>query len=457
MTKLRCDRRNFLKGALATGSALTAFGGLGRHSQLAHAAQREESDTYYVFCYFGGGWDILLGLDPRDPVQFGSANMRQTRIQAGYEFLPGNRNVIRTPFGTDYGPYIGRLQNYADQMAVVRGMSMETVSHGVGRNRFLTGRQPMGNMAEGSSGATWLAAEWGHKEIIPNLALNVPTFNVDQPTYATGFAANQVGDLLNSLEPAGGDIEMAQRSILDRFLNRQSQCEYAKGSPTLQTAELSRQSAREIASGSLARRFDFSADTPEMEALRDRFRINGNNMGMGGGRARGALAAQAITGGVSRVVSMSVTGGLDTHGGAAWIGSQGPRQQEGFNVIADLADELASKEYKETGETWLDHTVIVAFSEFSRTPLLNGNMGRDHHITNACMLLGGGLKPGVYGRASDVGLRPQPMNLKTGEIDYENGVVPKPDHIYQTLFYHAGFQRDDAELGVGPIEAMFKS
>ena len=49
------------------------------------------------------------------------------------------------------------------------------------------------------------------------------------------------------------------------------------------------------------------------------------------------------------------------------------------------------------------------------------------------------------------------MNLKTGEIDYENGVVPKPDHIYQTLFYHAGFQRDDAELGVGPIEAMFKS
>jgi uncharacterized protein (DUF1501 family) len=454
MTKLECNRRNFLRGALGAGSALAAFGGgFGREAQLAHAAQREESDTYYVFCYFGGGWDILLGLDPRDPVQFGSSNMRQTRIQAGYEYLPGNRNLIRSGFGTEFGPYIGRLQNYADRMAVVRGMSMETVSHGVGRNRFITGRQPMGNMAAGSSGATWLAAEWGHKEIIPNLALNVASFNVDQPTYATGFAANQVGDLLSSLEPSGGDLVEDQRLLLNRFLDRQSACDAAKLSPTLQTAEIARKSAREIASGALARKFDFSAETPEMEALRDRFRLNGGMMG--GGRARGALAAQALTGGVSRVVSMSVTGGLDTHGGAAWIGNQGPRQQEGFNVIADLADELSAKEYKDTGDNWLDHTVIVAFSEFSRTPLLNGNMGRDHHITNACMMLGGGLKPGVYGKASDVGLRPQPMNLKTGEVDYENGVVPKPDHIYQTLFYHAGFQRDDAELGVGPIDAMF--
>jgi len=456
MTKLECNRRNFLKGVLGVGSGIAAFGGMGRTGQLAQAAQRAESDTYYVFCYFGGGWDILLGMDPRDPVQFGSSNMRQTRIQAGYEYLPGNRNLIRSEFGTEFGPYIGRLQNYSDRMAVVRGMSMETVSHGVGRNRFITGRQPMGNMAAGSSGATWLASEWGHKEIIPNLALNLASFNVDQPTYATGFAANQVSDLLSSLEPAGGDIPEIQRDLLDRFLDRQASCDAAKLSPTLQTAEVARKSAREIASGSLAQRFDFSADTPQMEALRDRFRLSGGGGGMGG-RERGALAAQAITGGVSRAVSMSVTGGLDTHNGASWIGNQGPRQQEGFNVIADLAEELDSKEYKETGETWLDHTVIVAFSEFSRTPLLNGSMGRDHHITNACMLLGGGLKAGVYGKSSDVGLRPQPMNLQTGEVDYENGVVPKPDHIYQTLFYHAGFERDDADLGVGPINAMFKT
>jgi len=449
----RINRRQLLKGALGVSAAGGFLGTLGR---AAHAQALAESHTYYVFCYFGGGWDTLLGLDPRDPVQFGAQNMRSTRIHTGYELLPGNRTRIITPFGTDFGPFIGNLQRYADRMAIVRGMSMETVSHGTGMRRFITGRQPNGEVARGSSGATWLASKWGRSQIVPNLALNIESYNVDQPTYASALRASGIGDLLQSVAPADRDLRAGQRGILDRFLASEANCEAAKRSDMLQTAETSRRSAREISSGRLAAQFDFLAQNAEMEALRGQFRFSRDDDGLRSANARVALAGQAITNGVSRVVSMAVAGGLDTHNGTQWVNDQGPRQMSGFNAMALLADYLDAREYRNTGTTWLDHTVIMAFSEFCRTPLLNGSSGRDHHITNACMLLGGGLKAGVYGRSSDVALRPQPMNLTTGEVDEVNGVIPKPEHIYQTLLYHAGFQRDDANFGVGPIDAMLR-
>ena len=37
------------------------------------------------------------------------------------------------------------------------------------------------------------------------------------------------------------------------------------------------------------------------------------------------------------------------------------------------------------------HTTLVVFSEFSRTPLVNGRDGRDHHLTNSCLVAGPGL------------------------------------------------------------------
>ena len=45
----------------------------------------------------------------------------------------------------------------AQKICVVRGMSMETLTHEAGRRRFITGKPPSGLLARGSSGATWLA------------------------------------------------------------------------------------------------------------------------------------------------------------------------------------------------------------------------------------------------------------------------------------------------------------
>ena len=121
-----------------------------------------EDDRYYVFCYFSGGWDILLGIDPRDPREFSDDRLRVTLIQPGYERLSGvGRDIIHAPNGVSFGPHIGELLRHADRTALVRGMSMDTLSHSSGRRRFLTGKPPSGLQARGSSLNSWLAAHLG--------------------------------------------------------------------------------------------------------------------------------------------------------------------------------------------------------------------------------------------------------------------------------------------------------
>ena len=128
MTKLDLNRRNFLVGGAAAVGGLTAFGGLGPATRLAHA-DGPGADRYWIFCYFSGGWDTLLSLDPRDPIAFSEAVVSDTRIQPGYSFLDDETNdgSLIHAGGHTFGPYIGDLRNHVQHMAVVRGMSMETL------------------------------------------------------------------------------------------------------------------------------------------------------------------------------------------------------------------------------------------------------------------------------------------------------------------------------------------
>lgn len=155
----RYSRRQALYAALSFGGGLAAFGGLAPIVRLAKASGSGDTlDRYFVFCYFSGGWDILLGLDPRDPALFTDDTRSDTRIDPGYDRL---LEVGKLPFtlstGVMVGPYIGGLQRYADQLAIVRGMSMETLTHEAGRRRFITGKPPSGLLARGSSIASYLA------------------------------------------------------------------------------------------------------------------------------------------------------------------------------------------------------------------------------------------------------------------------------------------------------------
>jgi uncharacterized protein (DUF1501 family) len=193
-----------------------------------------------------------------------------------------------------------------------------------------------------------------------------------------------------------------------------------------------------------------------MAAIRDHFGVNVRDGGASP-EIQAAIAATAITQRISRCVSIQVTSGLDTHFNN-WATDQGSRQQRGFNSVARLVKYLKSQPYMNdpnNSDSWLDHTTIVGFSEFSRTPLLNAQEGRDHWLNNACFLIGGGVKGNrVIGKSSDAGMYPEKVNLLTGALDPEGEII-RPEHILQALYEEVGITHEP-DLRVNALRALLK-
>jgi len=458
----RNSRRSFLRSsllALGGTAGLSAMGGLGPLAGLARADAVPGADRYFVFVYFSGGWDILLGLDPRDPRDFHSGNLSDTLIQPGYELLDDEghiTDIISTNAGIKFGPYIGDIANHAEKVAVVRGMSMETLTHEAGRRRFITGKVPSGLLARGSSGATWLASHLGQGELIPQISVNVESYNVDQPSFASALKVSNVPDLLRSLVPGASGLGTLEERQIDELLAQAALCPNPEDSKLWQASEQARIGVRNMIEADLADYFDFQANTPEMEALRDHYGIAASgSSALATPEAQAAMASTALKRGISRVVSIRAnTQSLDTHYDN-WTTDQGPIQERGWNAISRIIEDLESSEYENTGESWLDRTTIVAFSEFSRTARVNANTGRDHSLTNACLLVGGGVTGGrVIGASSDVGMEPTATDLATG-MQSMDGEVVKPEHVIRSLMVDAGIEDDVADLRVEPIGALF--
>jgi hypothetical protein len=407
----------------------------------------------FIFCYFSGGWDILLGLDPRDPALFRDDNRAETRIQPGYDQLS---EPFKVPFeskvpGIWFGPYMGKLADYADKMTVIRGMSMDTLTHQAGRRRFLTGKPPSGIQARGSSMSSVISGVLGPVSPVVNLSARVESFNVDQPNFASALTVATVDDLLRALRKGEISLESAEDEQIATLLNTFQSCRREERSAVRGLAHDARSAASNLVDANLDRYFDFNADNLEMEIVRSRYGLSGN---LSTPNAGAAMAVAAITNGISRVVSVEIASGLDTHYDN-WTDEQGPNQQAGFDLVHEMVKDLSERPYPgNTSESWLDHTTVIGFSEFARTAMLNATSGRDHSLTNACFLLGAGIKGGqVIGASSDFGMSPQPVNLSTGQVE-SGGEIIRPEHIHRTLLEMVGVTEDIADLRVPSIPVL---
>jgi hypothetical protein len=385
---------------------------------------------------------------------FSADVVQDTRILPAYDSLVVPSKLDKNPIDTGVngmvlGAFMSPLVPWASKLAVVRGMSMETLTHEVGRRRFLTGRAPSGLQARGSSIASYLSHEIGGTAPIPNLAVRVEAYNPDLPASASALRVDTVSDLVRSLSRGAVVVDPVQRQRIDQLLEQFRDCESTQES-TLQGDGLDfRAGAATLVERGLERRFDFLANTPEMIELRARYGITTD---LGSPEAQAAMAATALKNQISRVVSISVTESLDTHY-SDWQTLQGPRQERGFSALAALADDLDSSPHP-AGGSYLDHTIIVGFSEFCRTALLNSSSGRDHSLTNACFLLGGGIRGGsVIGASSDYGMNPTRTDLATGRTS-DTGEIVLPEHVLRTLLERVGLVDDVADLRVPSLSAL---
>lgn len=445
-------RRTFLTGAGGL-AGMMAAGGLPFLGGLAHAGQHLRDDRYFIFCYFNGAWDILLGLDPRDPTQYRADNVSQTLIQPAYDLvegLPSTGLISTTREDMVFGPAASDLVRHAERLAVVRGMSMDTLNHPVGMRYFLTGETPAGNVASGSSVSTWMAALLGQNEPVPNLVFELETYNEELEQWASGLRVSNVDDLVRALNPSPFALAESERSQIEALLHNFDQGDRTMRSPILSAAAAARVAATELVNLGYGDLFDLSADTPEIEALRSAHNVD--TADLGAAEAQAAAAVLALTSGMSRCVSIQAATGLDTHN-ANWATEHGVNQQAGWAVVSRLMDDLAVRQYKDTGDSWLDHTTILCFSEFSRTARLNANGGRDHSLTNACLLAGAGIRTGVYGASTNYGMEPRAVDLTTG-VPNASGELIRPQNIFRALLQSAGIHEDLPRLRVDPLSAI---
>lgn len=445
------NRRDFL---LRSGLAAGAFA-LSNTVMSRVAKAAENGDHYFIFVYFEGGWDSLIGLDPRDPTVFTDNEATATGIQPGYNRLPAqySRQMIDAgPFML--GPCIGELAPIADQYSIVRGINMATLTHEVGRRYFITGQPPSGLTARGNSVATLAAGQMEADRPVPHLSHLVESYNVDQPAYAAAMPVAAVDHVQYILQENLGiptNVAPNVRGALGAYWQKTRDCSPHRGASATKLGDIYRSNrarARDVVTSTLYRQFQFNS--PETAAVRAHYGLN-NQLETPFGRA--ALAAQALKVGLSRVVSVTLANALDTHDNT-WANDHSARLEAGFSALARLITDLGATEAPGGGGSMLDKTTIIAYSEFQRTPRINERNGRDHHLGNCALVAGAGIKPGlVIGGSSDRGMGPELVNLQTGQPD-EGGISLSPEHVLTTVLQAGGC--DAASLRSAPIPALLQ-
>ena len=449
------SRRQFIHRATLGAGAL-ALGGLWPRASTGQAA----NDHRFVFAYFEGGWDILLGLDPRDPA---TTQPDVQRIDPGYDQLSADyqRRGVQAAGNLQFGPIVpDAFLAHAPDISIINGMNMDTASHEAGRRYFITGRFPRGISAVGSSTAAEILAQLSDDTPIPHLSAAVESYANGLPPYARALSINSATDLDVALTPFA-DIDPVVLEAVRAYQDEATGCvaESLDAQGLASDVRRNQTRARSYIESMLSQVFNLQRNDDEMATLRDRYGIAaGDTAQPSSPEVLAFVAGQALKQNVSQAVSVRVAQGLDTH--ANWAQDHPERQARGWRALAALIEDLKQAPLA-TGTVW-DRTTLVVFSEFARTPLFNGLRGRDHFLGNSCLVAGPGLRRGVtIGQSAPVGMMPLYTELATGrgiatppQSDLDSGrvVTLSPKHVLTTVLESVGL--DASYLRSAPVTGL---
>jgi len=410
-------RRALLQGALG-GAAMYALW------PIKPLLAQDSSGHRFVACFLDGGWDVLLAADPRDP------SGSYEGIDLGVERLAAEFQDPRpvSMGGTEHlwGPTMLALEPHADLATFFRGINMNTVSHDTARSYSHTGRQPAGTLARGDSIGTVAASVHDKGSLLPNTAISVPSFNRAFDNRFSAIRMNDPREIRDLIGPTRNALSDNVEGLLHQALEDAFSCVSPAYSGRLPEDELSisRDRIQRLQQQDVVARFDFNADTPEMAEIRSLYPLDD-----GGGRAA-ATAAQLLRTDLSAAVTARVRGGFDTHGGE-WATDQPQRLVEAFNAIGAMLTHLRNDDPN------FERTTVMVYSEFARTPKINGDGGRDHWFADTVMIFGSTLKTGVFGASNEQDLGLISVDPTTGQPD-EAGVQLRPEHVMATLVKSLG-------------------
>ena len=92
---------------------------------------------------------------------------------------------------------------------------------------------------------------------------------------------------------------------------------------------------------------------------------------------------------------------------------------------------MSLRKGRQAGSKMVDDTVVVCFSEFSRTPKLNENLGKDHWPITSALVVGAGVKGGrAFGATTNA--------VETTPIDLATGAASASGHVLTSSNFAAG-------------------
>lgn len=388
---------------LWSGAAATLAAALPLSRKRAHASATGTRKNL-IIVLAGGGWDTSYSIDPKLPG--GGVD-----VPAGTIATHGNLDVLEDPSRPAIEAFFTR---YAPITAVVRGISMPSVSHQACVQSILTGARN----ETSPDMASIVAHVHGPDLPIPYLVLGDSAF---AGPYAASMgrvgATNQLVGLLDpaSAYPVQGLASAFSPARID---------EPAVRAYTVNRAD--RERAVRGAKGYNKRRVDdFVASLSRgdrLRALRGGLGTRGTQLDLNGQRQ---LALDVLATGVSQSIMMSSGVPWDTHDINA---EQSASHNYLFGNLTALVDELVLRPGRQSGTTMLDDTVIAVVSEMGRTPKLNSGNGKDHWPVTSAMVIGGGVAGAkAYGGTTSTG-EAELVDLTTGALS-STGRTIEPRHF----------------------------
>lgn len=412
------ERRDFLKMASMAGLGVVA-GGL----PLAGDAKAEAAyeGTLWITIHAGGGWDPTSLCDPK-----GSQGMADTDPMNHYLATDiGNAGAFQyapDPAGANQLFF----EKYANRLMVINGIDTQTNSHDVGTRITWSGSL----IENRPSFSALVAAHYGSK--LPMGFIS----NGGYDTTAGVVAVTRVGDQ-NVIQ------RVAYPDIIDPIYDEnQTPYHHADTTARIRAARDKRHEAY-LAKQQLPR-LQHSMSTlytarfgqNDLKKL-SQFLPPPDMLGQGLIRQVN-FALAAYQAGICVSANLS-TGGFDTHG------NNDPQQ---FARLADILEAIDFLMEESAKRGIGDKVVVMAGSDFGRTPGYNSDDGKDHWNITSMLLMGAGIPQGkLVGKTTDrhSAVKLDPVTLQ----ESSGGLTLKPGHIHRALRKLAGIDQSEVLKGAG--------
>lgn len=368
------NKRDFIKIAAANAFGLYLIPQSNATSDVFMPAK------HVIYLFMDGGMSHLDTFDPKE----------NSEVNGGVKLIDTNLDGVRIS---------SRFENLAkrmDKICLIRSMTSQMGAHEQGQYLSRTSFGRRGTIVHPHLGA-WMSHIFSSKKTLPRNVVISPSNRHPR----SGFL-DKVHSPISVVDPNKGLENSKIKITPDQFDKRLELLgtidkNFPSGGATKAHEQFYEEALKLVQSKEVSS-FDISKESND---LRDKY--GRNKFG------QGCLLARRLVENGTKFVEIS-HGGWDTHqNNNQQMDTKVPAVDQGLSaLISDL-----------NSRGMLEDTLIVLTTEFGRTPKINSNYGRDHHITAfSSVLVGGPIKQGfLYGASDEKGLLVESNPVKVQDFN----------------------------------------